>query len=325
MDLTPSGALRRGICALTVAATVPYLTLKSLWLCGSTVGFAPGAEIADSGALWAGNLVTFVMDAVAVLLALALIRPWGRRIPSGLLLFPAWVGSGMLGALLLELPLVFGTELLFGTEPSIDAQSWLRPWVFAVVYGGFAVQGLTLLAGFGLHARERWAGLLADRIGDLPRTATLGLQRVLAVTAAGLAVPLAATRLYWALGGDLARPLRLTEGHRPARIIDAVTAALLLAACGAFLHVVLRRTPERPLAPALVTGWVAGGAVFAWGSWTVFAWLLTPEVPEQADVVPPAGQLAEAAQAGVGLLLLVLGALILIERAHAAADVQSAG
>ncbi|MGW4645925.1 hypothetical protein [Kitasatospora sp. NPDC004289] len=324
MDLTPSGALRRGICALTVAATVPYLTLKTLWLCGSTIGFGPDAEIAHSGALWAANLVTFVMDAVAVVLALAFVRPWGRRIPAGLVLFPAWVGSGMLGALLIELPLIFGTELLLGTEPSVDPQGWLQPWVFAVVYGGFAVQGVALLAGFALHARERWAGLLSDRIGDLPRTATLGLQRTLAVTAAGLALPLAAARLYWALGGHLARPLRLLDGHRPARIIDAVTAVLLLAACTAFLWVVLRRTPQRRLAPALLTGWLAGGAVFAWGAWNVFVWLLQPDLPERTDTVPPAGQLAEAAQAGIGGLLLVTGALVLIERAHAAADIGSA-
>lgn len=327
MDLTSSGALRRGLCATAVAATVPYLTLKLLWLCGSTVGFTADADLgAEADALWVANLVTFLMDAVALLLALAFVRPWGRRIPVGLLLFPMWVASGLLGTLLLDLPLVFGTELLFGTEPSVDQRSWLEPWVFAVVYGGFALQGLALLSGFALHARERWAGLLADRIGDLPDTATLGLQRVLVRVAAGLALPVVAARLYWAFGGTVGQPLRLLDGaHRPAQIISAVTAVMLLVGCATFLRVVLRRSPQRRLRATLVTGWMTSGSVFAWGAWTVFADGLETGIPAREDILPPVAHLLNAAQTGVGGLLLLVGAVILIERASAAADVESAG
>src|SRR5437899_1965486 len=68
MDLTSSGTLRRGLSAVAVSATLPYLTLKLLWLSGSTVGITDPAQ-ADDPILWTLNLVTFGMDAAALLLA----------------------------------------------------------------------------------------------------------------------------------------------------------------------------------------------------------------------------------------------------------------
>ncbi|BFV60071.1 hypothetical protein KCMC57_up51750 [Kitasatospora sp. CMC57] len=326
MDLTSSGALRRGLCAVAVAATIPYLTLKLLWLCGSTVGFTGRADLStDADALWVANLVTFGMDAVAPLLALAFVRPWGRRVPVGLLVFPMWVATGLLGTLMLELPMIFGAELLLGGEPPA-AQGWLQPWVFALVYGGFVLQGLALIAGFVLHARERWAALLGSRIGDLPRTATLPLQQVLSCLAAGLALPVAAAKLYWALGGDAGLPLSFLDGpQRSARIIAGGTAVMLLAAGTAFLRLAFRLGPDRPLRPTLVTAWLTAGSVFAWGSFTLFFDGLRTEVPSAADAVPPAASLVGIGQAGVGLLLVVVGAVALLEHAAVRADVQSAG
>ncbi|WP_457032902.1 hypothetical protein [Kitasatospora sp. P5_F3] len=325
MDLTSSGALRRGLCAVAVAATLPYLTLKLLWLCGSTVGFTGQADLSiDADALWMANLVTFGMDAVAPLLALAFVRPWGRRVPVGLLLFPMWVATGLLGTLVLELPLIFGAELLLGGEPPA-AQGWLQPWVFALVYGGFVLQGLALIAGFVLHARERWTALLGSRIGDLPRTATLRLQQVLSCLAAGLALPVAAAKLYWALGGDFGLPLSFLDGpQRSARIIAGVTGVLLLAAGAAFLRLAFRIGPDRLLRPTLVTAWLTAGSVFAWGSFTLFFDGLRTDLPSAADAVPPVTSLVSIGQAGVGLLLLVVGAVALLEHASARADVESA-
>ncbi|MFC5661781.1 hypothetical protein ACFP3U_02150 [Kitasatospora misakiensis] len=61
--------------------------------------------------------------------------------------------------------------------------------------GRFAVQGLALITGFLLYARERWAGLLRhDRIGDLPHSPTLTTQRAFACVAAPLAAGIAAAR-----------------------------------------------------------------------------------------------------------------------------------
>ncbi|MFJ9521139.1 hypothetical protein ACIRPK_23170 [Kitasatospora sp. NPDC101801] len=327
MDLTSAGALRRGLCAATVAATLPYLTVKLLWLCGSTVGFTDRADLpVGDDALWLANLITFGMDAVALLLALAFVRPWGRRVPVGLLVFPMWVATGLLGTLVVELPLIFGAQLVLGGEPPATAQGWLQPWVFVLVYGGFVLQGLTLITGFVLHARERWAALLGGRIGDLPRTATLRLQQVLSCVAAGLALPVAAAKLYWALGGDRGLPLSFQDGpQRPTRIIAGVTAVLLLAAGAAFLRLAFRLGPDRPLRPTLVTAWLAAGAVFAWGSWMLFADGLRTEVPSAADAVPPVTSLVGIGQAGAGLLLLVVGAVALLEHASARADVESAG
>ncbi|MER5864897.1 hypothetical protein [Kitasatospora sp. NPDC002040] len=327
MDPNSAGALRRGLCAAAVVATLPYLTLKLLWLCGSTVGVADRAEaLFEDGALWVANLVTFGMDSVALLLALAFVRPWGRRIPVGLLVFPMWVATGLLGSLVLELPVLLGAELLLPQEAPAAQQDWLQPWVFVLVYGGFALQGLALIAGFALHARERWADLLGSRIGELPVTATHRLRQVLVWVAAGLALPLAAAELYRALGGGYGLPQSVLDGpHRPLRIIAATTALMLLAACAAFLRLVLRLGPDRPLGPTLMVAWCAAGSVFGWGSWAVFADSLRFEAPGAADAVPPVTQLLAVGPAAVGLLLLLVGAVTLIERASGAADVESAG
>ena len=42
-----------------------------------------------------------------------------------------------------------------------------EPWVFVVVYGGFAGQGLALAIAFACHVRARWGWLLGARTGEI--------------------------------------------------------------------------------------------------------------------------------------------------------------
>lgn len=148
------GRVRLAVCTATVAACVPYLTLKIAWLSGSTVGW-DDADAARDSALYVGNAITMAMDAAAVLVALAFTFPWGRRVPAWLVLTPMWIAAGLLAPIALVVPL------------------------------GSAVQTL-LLTAFVLYARMRWADVFTVRTKDVPKGAPQPLQVLLARTAAVL-------------------------------------------------------------------------------------------------------------------------------------------
>ncbi|MBP0452768.1 hypothetical protein J5Y04_24950 [Kitasatospora sp. RG8] len=323
---TPADRVRGAAAWTAVAATVPYLTLKLLWLTGHQVGVDDPAEMDK---LWLVNLLTFGMDAIAVLLALSFVRPWGRRAPAGLLAFPMWVATGLLGTILVALPLSALATLLFGAEKAPGGGSGnqgpggLDDWVFVVVYGGFSVQGLALITAFLLYAGRRWAGLLRSRIGDLPDSPTLTLQRALSGVAAVLALGVAAARGYWAAGGATGLPVLFAEERsRSAAVLDGVIAVMAVAAVTALLALVFRARPERRLRVPLVVAWTAAGSLFGWGSWQLVVFGTVTDVTDPRKAVPGLMPLVETAQLLTGLLVLVVGAIALVERAaaHATTD-----
>ncbi|MEU9077393.1 hypothetical protein [Kitasatospora sp. NPDC048538] len=315
---TYENAVRAGAAWVAVLATVPYLTLKTLWLTGHPVGADDPAAL---DALWLVNLLTFGMDAVALALALAFVRPWGRRAPAGLVAFPMWVATGLLGTILVALPLLLLSTLLAGPAPESrqDGPDGLGGWVFGVVYGGFAVQGVALLTAFALYARRRWPGLLRERIGDLPDSPTLTVQRTLACAAALLALGVAAARTYWACGGTAGLPTTMAEDHnRGVAVMEGVTAVMAVAAVGALLALVFRAGPRRRLVGPLLVAWTASGSLFGWGGWQVVAFgATTTRVTDLGKAVPGLMPLVQAAQVVTGLLVLVVGAVALVERAAA--------
>ncbi|NGN67949.1 hypothetical protein G5C51_29130, partial [Streptomyces sp. A7024] len=129
--------LRPALRALAIAACVPYLTLKLAWLSGSHVGIPAGSDLRRSeGALFAANTATVVMDAAVIVLAFALTRPWGRRLPGWLLLLPLWVATGLLAPIVVGFPAqlvarLFGADT--GSQQPAD-EPFLAEWVFGVVY-----------------------------------------------------------------------------------------------------------------------------------------------------------------------------------------------
>lgn len=154
------GSGRRILGAVALAATVPYLGLKTVWLCGSHLGIPEGSVLREPGPFFnTANAVTLAMDACVILLVLVLTRPWGIRAPGPLLTVPVFVATGLLTPILLG----FSGQLLvralgFGAERMGQAarEPFLDPWVFHVVYTGFSIQGLALAALFVPYARERW-------------------------------------------------------------------------------------------------------------------------------------------------------------------------
>ncbi|MFF2748839.1 hypothetical protein ACFVVA_25285 [Kitasatospora sp. NPDC058048] len=318
--------VRTGAAWTAVAATGPYLTLKLLWLTGHPVGSdSPG----EMDRLWLVNLLTFGMDAIAVALALAFARPWGRRAPAGLVAFPMWVATGLLGTILIALPLYLLSVLVLGPERGGPDDKGIGDWVFLVVYGGFAVQGLALLTAFALYARQRWAGLLRERIGDLPDSPTLTVQRVLACVAALLAAGVAAVRSYWALGGTAGLPRDMAEARsRGVAVMDGVAAVMAVAAAAALLVLVFRIRPGRRVLGPLLVVWTAAGSLFGWGGWQLVAFgVTTTRVTELRTAVPGLTPLVQSAQVVASVLVLAVGAMALTEwgARRRAAAVESRG
>lgn len=244
--------------------TLPYLTLKAMWIGGSSAGTTDAAFLARPEVV-AANAVTFALDLCVVGLALALTHSWGRRIPAWLLLLPAWVGTGLLVPMVLVvLPLTLAAPVPAGT-------SGFEPWVQPMVYGGFAWQGVFLVAAFTLHARTRWAGAVTT-----PAPARTELLRV--VAGGGVVTALLCAGLHVALGGPIA----------------LFTAVAAVAGVAGVLALV-RGVPARP--------WLAAAAAWT-GSAVLFSWGLYGVLLAVTNVLPGAGG---DALAGLAQLTGLLG------------------
>lgn len=309
------GRLRLAVCAATIAACVPYLTIKLAWLSGSTVGWND-AEAARDSTLYVGNLVTMAMDAVAVVIALAFTFRWGLRLPAWLVLAPTWIAAGLLAPIAIAVPPAAVVMAFDEPAPASGAQDAMQGWVFGMVYTGFTVQGIGLLTAFVLYARARWGDVLAARTQDVAVGATHGLQVLLARTAMVFAVAFAAPNLYWAFGGTAGRPDGPTGDMNVAQhILAGAGAALAVAGAGALLLVLRRAERPRRFVRPLAVAWAGSAATFAWPLYTLVIVLVQPG--EMGHDMAAATNLTSLAGIFAGLLGGLAGAALLAE--HAAA------
>ncbi|MCK1796505.1 hypothetical protein MTQ01_10885 [Streptomyces sp. XM4193] len=271
----PVGRVRKAFCALAIIGCLPYLGLKLLWLGGSRAGIPADSVLleGDGTMLLAINALTLVMDALVVLLALALVRPWGRGLPAAPLLLPLWAATGLLAPMMSAVP---GQTLLalFSDRPSTsgtEAQAFLDGWVSQVVYGSFTVQGLALGVLLIGYLRDRWGHLVRGRARDLPSTRGDLLLRVPAGAAVAVAAVTATVHLLWAAGTgwglEEEYAQRLDAGLR---LNEAGHTFFALAAVTALLSLVFRVLPNLRLRTAVLLGWVGGSTLASWGGW----WLL---------------------------------------------------
>lgn len=306
------GRLRLAVCAATIAACVPYLTLKIAWLSGGTVGWNDTAAAQDS-ALYVANAITMGMDALAVVVVLAFTFRWGLRIPAWLVLTPIWIAVGLLTPIVLSVPLGVLLQTLFSSEPLTTGDQEIQGWVYGVVYTGFTLQGLGLLTAFVLYARNRWADVFTVRTKDVPEGATHSLQVLLARTASVFAVAFAAVHLFWALGGTAGlREAELDHRNVAQQLSDGIWGGLALAGAAALLVIVQRHgRPDRFIAP-LAVAWVGAATTFAWSLYGLLVTLAQPgflgdDSTVTANLTALGGLLA-------GLLMGVTGAVLLAER-----------
>ena len=296
---TARGAPPRVLPLVMIAAVLPYVGLKLLWLSGSTVGSATAAGAASlhDPRHTIGNLMTLAMELAAVLLVLALVDRRGRRPPAVAVLAPLWVGSGLLAPIALGLPFGLLAQGLSGGSAA-PADNGLQDWVYAVVYGGFVVQGVALGSALVLHARARWPAAFERRPRSIPGAA--GRARALGLTGALSAGVYGLAQLAWAVA-----PSRLDAppGFETVaqRSLFVSTAVLVLAGAWAVLALIDRAPKShRPLPPG-ATAWL--------GSATAFASAIAAYALSGATSPGPATSLLLATGAIAGLALA--GALVL--------------
>ncbi len=240
-----AGVGRLGTVAAWISAIccLPYLVLKVVWTAGLPVGITDRSVLGIHG--WAAaNALMATIELAGLLLVLALTRPWARRVPAWLLLFPVWVGTGLL------FRVVAGAALAgLSSAPSHASSGSLggfQPWVFVLVYASFAGQGVALAIAFACYVRARWGRLLGERTGQVvagraararswPENHLAGMAGV----AAGMTVAVAAVFCYWAAGGSFGlsgaqpHPSWALEASRVAGAVIAVAGLLGLAGrCG---------------------------------------------------------------------------------------------
>jgi hypothetical protein len=261
-----AGVGRLGTAAAWISAVcaLPYLVLKVVWTLGMPVGITD-RSLLDSKGWVAENALMAVIQLAGLLLVLALIQPWARRIPAWLPLFPVWVGTGLLfqvsvGAVLVGL---FSPP----SQASSGSTAGIQPWVFVMVYSAFAGQGVALAVAFACHVRSRWGRLLGERTGEVVARRTARVRSwpedhltEAAEAVAGMAVAVALVFGYWAAGGSFGlsgsqpHPSLALQASRVAGAVIAVVGLLGLAGRWG------RQT--RFWLPAALT-WVGSGAMAA--------------------------------------------------------------
>jgi hypothetical protein len=187
--------LRRAALVVAVLATLPYLVLKLLWLTGSTIGTTDrhGLDEMSSTRFVAGNSITVLLMVVAAVFVVALTRPWADRVPARLVFVLAAGATGLLGPILVGLPIGIAVQAVARGEVGPAEDTGMAPWVFAVVYCGFGLLGLAMAILVIAHVLDRWGSLITQP----PRRPSWPFTLAGAV---GL-LPFGAAMSFWGLAG----------------------------------------------------------------------------------------------------------------------------
>jgi hypothetical protein len=272
---------------LAAVGTLPYLTIKFLWLSGSTVGAREPAFLSDPTTVVA-NAVTFALDLVVIGLALALTHRWGDRLPAWLVLLPMWVGTGFLVPMAVAVMPATAVKMVT-EEPGASA---FEPWLPPVVYGGFAWQGVFLVAAFVAHAVRRWPDVF--HTAAPPSPALVPLLRVIAAGGGVMAGFSAVLHLVVGLGAGSAVTLGLAT-------FDAA-----LAVAGAAGVVALVRARPAARWAAVAAAWTGSAAMFSWGLYLIVVRIVVgPVADAAAGTAQLTGLLGGFALAVAGMLALV--------------------
>ncbi|HET6168018.1 MAG TPA: hypothetical protein VFE07_14395 [Marmoricola sp.] len=243
-------------------AITPYLLVKVVWVLAAWVaplrraldGVVP-SDVGEPKYVLL-NLVTIVMASVAITLCLALARPWGARIPGGLIAFGAWIGAGFLVSMLPFVVLSSALDVAGGGEPS-NASS-MPAWEGDLIQLSFGAFGLCLAVALPAYVRRRWPALgLARSAGGSGARASVGRAVLWPVLLAGAT---ATVWSYWAAGGSAG----LGEvADTTGRLLMGILAAWALVAVA-----IAARARVRPVGPgAAGAAFVATGALVAWCAW----------------------------------------------------------
>lgn len=252
-------------------ALSPYVVIKASWVIGSLVGAFPvGAGFSTAG--WVVlNTTTIGMASAGILVALAMVRPWGMRVPGRPLGLCAWVGAGFLVPLL---PFAILSSVFVHTDTAkakASGDAVMPGWEAVLVQIGFVGMGLGLALGLPVYLRRRWPAAFAGEIGV---TGTVGATGTAGATGSA---------------GAAAR----SRGLRGAILGSAFAGAVWLSwAAGSRLGV--SHTDKADATWRVLD--------FCWGGWAVIAGGAVYVLARKADTVVPRGILAAAAWLGTGSL-----------------------
>ncbi|WP_309055549.1 hypothetical protein [Streptomyces sp.] len=312
---TRPGPARRALRALAVAACVPYVSLKAVWIAGGETGIPAGSVLLENrGLLAAVNAVTVAADVLVVVLALLLTQAWGRRVPAWLLTPPMWAATGLLVPIMTGYPAQLLVAVLTGDErAAAPSEPFLKPWVFTVVHGGFILQGIALGTLFTLYARDRWGRVWRGRLGGL--SARLGGPGVRAAAAAGALLALfpAGVHLLWLCGADTGlSPAQIAGRDADFHVLETQRLAFLVLAVTATLLLVLRRPARWRVRSTLAVAWTASAAAGCWGAYMSLVSLLPETGPDTA--VTALSRLTYAGDMITGFLFAACVAVLLRRR-----------
>ncbi|GAA2509335.1 hypothetical protein [Streptomyces gobitricini] len=303
------GPARRVLRALAIASCVPYLTFKIAWVAGSRVGIPDGSALLDNPDLMAAvNLVTVLMDAAVIVLALLFTQRWGTAVKAWLPAFPMWVATGLLA------PIMVGYPAQMAAGHSAPSEPFLEEWVFTVVYGGFIVQGLALGTLFALYARDRWGRAWRGRVGELSPALFRPVVRMTAVAASVLLLVPSALHVLWLSGSEWGLSAgRIAERGSDFYVLEAVRLLFVAAAVVGVLVLVFRVGRSLPVKAPLAAAWVGSAGVGCWGGWLLLAALVPQSDPANEPTV--AMELAYAGEMISGVGMGVCVAVLLTRRA----------
>ncbi|WP_436531658.1 hypothetical protein [Actinoplanes sp. HUAS TT8] len=278
-------------------ALTPYVLIKIVWAGGTLLGLVPRDEGVGVAGMVLLNTVTVGLGLAGIALALALVRPWGERIPAFPVLLFSWVGGGFL------IPMIPYAVVSSGT--SGGGTSVMPAWEFVAIQGSFLGMAVGLAGALPLYLRARWPAAFAGRVdGRTPKSWSSTAKVALAGT-----VLVGIADLYWVAGG--------TAGlaHPGARDLDwrlQTGNAALWSLTGAWcVWVIARgRSSVRLWIPVGLL-WLVSGFHFAWSAWKLpFVVLqmagvdIDAQWPEQLGIVT--AQFVLGVVTGLAMLMLVV-------------------
>ncbi len=150
-----------------------FAAVSLAWALGSTVGLGTlGGSVErmareGDARLYAANAVAVVLKGLGGVLALAMVRPWGERLPRRPLLALGWAGAGVLvlyGTLQVAAVALVAAGVVVPAEPTPDR---VLRWRLLLWEPWFLVWGL-LLAAATLHRQRRWGTVTTTGGGASP-------------------------------------------------------------------------------------------------------------------------------------------------------------
>ncbi|WP_199037952.1 hypothetical protein [Glycomyces salinus] len=270
-----------------------YLLLKVYWVVAAFFGI--GVDPDSSAANWIGiNTVTVGMAVIGVAVALALAQDWGRRVPAWMVVFTSWTAAGFLVSII---PVHAIRAFLPAQGDPVDVELGVHSWELTLVAVGFIGMGVGLTVAGPIYLRERWpaafVGVAGDHRPPRSRSAAVGI---------ALALVVAATTLYWLLGGEVFVNDSIYDTGDPNTAALFCNEAFWALAAAASAWVLLRARSRVPAWIPMALLWIGSGSLFAWNCWRLFISLVfapfqtmnTLEQPFAAIAVEAAGALAGA-------------------------------